>query len=143
MVRELMRADTEAAVELLGQLWPGRRIDPATAVEIIERYVYDPNYWMYGYEDEGALRGMVTVSFRWTLFHLGEVAIIEDLVVAQAHRGKGIGGALVSFAERKALENRRAAAFEVSSDLHGEDAHVFCQKCGHSPPAVQFGKRIA
>ena len=88
------------------------------------------------------LKGMVTVTLRWTLFRLGEVAIIEDLVVDQGQRGQGIGRALVTFVERKALESGRVHAIEVSSDLHREDAHVFWKKCGYSPQALQFTKEV-
>jgi GNAT superfamily N-acetyltransferase len=143
MIRELMREDMEAAIQLLRQLWPGKRIDPALVAGIIEEYVHAPGYWAYVYEEEGALKGMVTVTFRWTLFRLGKVAIIESLVVDQGQRGQGIGRALVTFVERKALEGRRVHAIEVSSDLHREDAHIFWKKCGYSPQAFQFTKEVA
>jgi GNAT superfamily N-acetyltransferase len=86
------------------------------------------------------LQAIITVSVRWSLFYGGEVAIIEDLVVDEAHRGRGIGGTLVSFAEDKIIEARKAKAVEVNSDLHRVDAHDFWEECGYSKLAFQFRK---
>ncbi|MGB3904309.1 MAG: GNAT family N-acetyltransferase [Anaerolineae bacterium] len=97
---------------------------------------------MYGYEAEGVLRGIITVSFRWALFHGGEVAIIEDLVVDESHRGKGIGQSLVRFAEDKIIEDRKAKAVEVNSDVHRVNTHGFWEKCGYSSLAFQFRKEV-
>jgi GNAT superfamily N-acetyltransferase len=141
-IRELTVADKDEVLELLGQLWPEKCIDPATAGGIIERYVKDPGYWIYGYEVEGALQGLVTVSFRWTLFHDGQVAIIEDLVVGEAHRGQGVGTALVRFVEDRMVREGKARAVEVNSDLDRDAAHEFWTGCGYTRLAFQFRKTI-
>jgi GNAT superfamily N-acetyltransferase len=107
---------------------------------VAERYVEDPRYWILGYEDEGTLLGAVTVSFRWTLFRGGEVAIIEDLVVDTGHRGEGIGAALVRFVEDKIVQETGVRAIEVHSDFHREEAHTFWESIGYCRLAFQFRK---
>ncbi|NIN64911.1 MAG: GNAT family N-acetyltransferase [Anaerolineae bacterium] len=125
---------------LLHQLWPEKVIHHDGLREALSKYIATPNYWIYGYEAEGTLRGIITESFRWSLFYEGEAAIIEDLVVDEAYRGEGIGGTLVSFAEEKIIADGRAKAVEVNSDLHRVDTHYFWQERGYSKLAFQLRK---
>jgi GNAT superfamily N-acetyltransferase len=141
-IRELTVEDKDDVLELLEQLWPDKSVDPATAEGVIERYAKDPGYWIYGYEVEDALRGLVTVSFRWTLFHDGQVAIIEDLVVDEARGGQGVGTALVRFVEDRMVEEGKTRAVEVNSDLGRDAAHQFWTRCGYTRLAFQFRKVI-
>lgn len=140
MIRLVGQRDTADVLRLLRQLWPDRQIDEAGVSTTIERYETDPGYWIYGYEVEGVLRGLATVSFRWTLFHAGQVAIIEDLVVDEGFRGQGIGTALVEFVEEMVVEDERACTVEVDSDFHRDAAHHFWERCGYSRLAYQFRK---
>jgi GNAT superfamily N-acetyltransferase len=141
-IRELTLEDTDGVLELLEQLWPEKSIDPATLGGILDRYVTDAGYWIYGYEVDGVLWGLITVSFRWTLFHRGPIAIIEDLVVDEAYRGRGAGTALVRFVEDKMVKEQVANAVEVNSDLDRDAAHGFWAGCGYDRRAFQFRKTI-
>ena len=143
MIREVTREDTGRVTELLRQLWPDKQIDDAGVRAILERYAEDPRYWILGYEREGTLLGVATVSFRWTLFRAGEVAVIEDLVVDAGHRMEGIGTALVRFVEDKIAQSEAAGAIEVHSDFHREDAHIFWENLGYRRLAFQFRKETS
>jgi len=125
VIREVRSEEAGRIAELLSQLWPEKPVDSAAVSGIVGRYVEDPSYWNLGYQEDGALWGMITVSFRSTLFHGGQGAIIEGLVVEESHGGEGIGIALVGFVENEIAEHKRACAIEVSSDLHRDDTHVF------------------
>jgi len=140
VLREVTLEDTGRVIGLLRQLWPGKDINGAAVSAVVERYVEDPRYWIFGYEHEGTLLGMATVSFRWTLFRAGEVATIEDLVVDAGHRRAGIGTALARLVEDKIAQHEGAGAIEVHSDLHREDAHIFWESLGYSRLAFQFRK---
>lgn len=142
MIRELTRAEAGRVAELFRQLWPEKGIEEEHIGDIIERYREEWGYWMYGYEDGGMLCGLITVSFRWTFFHDGEVATIEDLIVDEARRGEGIGSALVEFVEDKIIDDGRASGIEAISDLYREAAHGFWERCGYSRLAFQFRKEI-
>lgn len=142
MIRQVMQRDADRVAELLRRLWPGKRIEPENVGEIVERYGEDPDYWIYSYEEDGVLLGIITVSFRWTLFHQGEVAIVEDLVIGEAYRDRGIGSSLAKFVEDEIISDSRAKAVEVNSDLHRASAHRFWQRCGYSELAFQFRKEM-
>jgi GNAT superfamily N-acetyltransferase len=142
VIRLVQQSDTADVLQLLRQLWPEKHVDEAGVGASIERYVTDPQYWIYGYEVEGVLRGLVTVSFRWTLFHGGQVAIVEDVVVDEGFRGQGIGTALVDFVEGRLVEDGRARVVEVNSDLQRVAAHDFWEKHGYSRLAYQFRKVV-
>jgi GNAT superfamily N-acetyltransferase len=142
VIRGVLREDTADVLQLLRQLWPDKHVDAALVGAIVERYIRDPQYWIYGYEVECVLRGVVTVSFRWTLFHAGQVAIVEDLVVDEGFRGQGIGSALLDFVENRVIEEGRARTVEVNSDLQRDAAHAFWEQRGYARLAYQFRKAL-
>jgi GNAT superfamily N-acetyltransferase len=143
VIREVTVEDTDRVVGLLHQLWPEKRTDIAAMSGVVEKYVEDPRYWIFGYEDEGTLLGVITVSFRWTLFHGGEAAIIEDLIVDAGRRRKGIGAALVRLVENKIRRQRGVTAIEVESDLPRQEAHAFWESMGYSRLGFQFRKEMS
>jgi GNAT superfamily N-acetyltransferase len=142
MIRQVTHGDFDRVVALLQQLWPGKRIQYDALLEVLEKYIEESNYWIYGYDEEGILLGIITVSLRWALVYEGKVAIIEDLIVDKDHRGKGIGRQLVRFVEDRVAVGGEVKVIELSSDLHRKAAHEFWEKCGYSKLAVQFRKEI-
>lgn len=143
MIREVTREDADRVAELFRQLWPQKVIETERVRGMLVTYLEEPSYCIYGYEDEGTLCGLITVSFRCTFFQDGEVASIEDLVVDEARGREGIGAALVEFVEDKVVKNGRADGMEAISDLYREAAHGFWEKCGYSRLAFQFRKEMS
>jgi GNAT superfamily N-acetyltransferase len=142
MIREVTSLDSSRVVGLLQQLWPERRGEPEKTARVIREYADGPDYWIYGYEEEGVLLGVITVSFRWALYCEGKVAVIEDLIVDEVHRGKGIERKLVGFAEGNIAEESEVKAIELNSDFHREGAHKSWKKCGYSRLAFQYKKEV-
>jgi len=108
MIREITDRDFSRVVELLHQLWPDKRIDYEEMRKVVRKYIKESNYHIYGFEENGVLLGIVTVSFRWAVFYEGKVATIEELIVDQAYQGRGIGKALVRFVEEKIVKPGKA-----------------------------------
>lgn len=142
MIREVTRSDATRVAELLHELWPDKELEVAGWDEVLDHYLAEPHYWCYGYDEEGRLKGLVTVSFRWSLFHGGEVALIEDLVVEGGQRGRGIGRSLVGFVEERVAREGRARTIEVNSDFHREAAQRFWERCGYVRLAFQYRKEL-
>jgi GNAT superfamily N-acetyltransferase len=130
MIREVTQTDAAGVLELLHQLWPEKVIQHDGLREALRRYIATPNCWIFGYEAEGTLQAIITVSLRWSLFYEGEAAIIEDLVVDEAHGGRGIGATLVRSAEERIIADGKAKAVEVNSGLHRVDTHDFWEERG-------------
>ena len=88
-------------------------------------------------EDEGRIAGLLSLSFRHTLFHPAPSALIDELVVEQGHRGRGIGQQLMA----EAIERCRTAGcceIEVSTERSNEAAQKFYRQQGFSHEAVLF-----
>jgi GNAT superfamily N-acetyltransferase len=142
MIRQVTHGDLDRVVALLHQLWRGKRIQYDGLLEVLEKYIEESNYWIYGCEEGGVILGIITVSLRWALVYEGKVTIIEDLIVDKDHRGKGIGRQLVRFVEDRMAEDGEVKGVELSSDLSRKAAHEFWEKCGYSKLAFQFRKEV-
>ena len=95
-----------------------------------------PQYAIFVAEDEqGQIVGLLTASHRWTLWHMGPCAIIEELVVDEAARGQGAGRALV----QAAIEWAKAQAcseVEVSTGMDNTAAQALYRRLGFESEAL-------
>lgn len=142
MIRQVTHGDFDRVVALLQQLWPEKRIEYGKLREVLEKYIKESDYRIYAYEEKRIIVGIITVSLRWALFYEGKAAIIEDLIVDKAHRGKGIGRGLVRFVEDRLAVGGEVKGVELSSDLHRKVTHEFWEKCGYSKLAFQYRKEV-
>lgn len=62
--------------------------------------------------------------------HDGFVTYIEQIVIDEDHRGKGLGALLLQFAENRAKEDG-CDLIELDTDLGEEDAESFYEKNGY------------
>lgn len=73
--------------------------------------------------------GLVTLYYLDVFHHNGQVASIQELVVAEEFRGRGVGRSLVAFIQRKITE-RHCRGLEVATDLWQGGAKSFYERCG-------------
>ncbi len=73
--------------------------------------------------------GFITLYYLDVFHHGGQVASIQELVVTEEFRGRGVGKALVEFVRNKTLENH-CHGLEVATDLWQGGAKSFYQRCG-------------
>lgn len=73
--------------------------------------------------------GFVTLYYLDVFHHSGPVACIQELVVTEEFRGRGVGKSLVDFAKRKAIE-KHCHGLEVATDLWQSGAKSFYESCG-------------
>jgi GNAT superfamily N-acetyltransferase len=142
MIRRITSSDTHRVVELMQQLWPKKRIDRKRMRRVIGKYIEEPDYEIHGFEENGVLLGIVTVSFRWAVFYEGKVATIEELIVDQAHQRKGVGTKLVRFAEEMIGRRKEVRGIELSSDFLRRETHRFWKKLGYPRMAFEFRKEV-
>ncbi|TCL69987.1 ribosomal protein S18 acetylase RimI-like enzyme [Hydrogenispora ethanolica] len=73
--------------------------------------------------------GFVTLYYLEVLHHHGLVASIQELVVTEEFRGRGVGRALVEFVRGK-VQEKRCHGLEIATDLWQSGAKKFYERCG-------------
>ena len=73
--------------------------------------------------------GFVTLYYLDVFHYSGQVASIQELVVTEEFRGRGVGQALVEFVRRQTAE-RHCRGLEVATDLWQGGAKSFYKRCG-------------
>ncbi len=136
-IRPATAADAPAAMGLLAQLNEAVHGQIDAGVECRFRAMLDlPQYAIFvAQDDQGQIVGLLTASHRWTLWHTGPCAIIEELVVDEAARGQGAGRALI----HAAIEWAKAQAcseIEVSTGMDNPAAQAFYRRLGFESEAL-------
>ena len=136
-IRSAAVGDAPAAIGLMAQLneFAQGRID--AGVEDRFRAMLDlPQYAIFVAQDEqGKIVGLLTASQRWTLWHMGPCAIIEELVVDEAARGQGAGRALIQAAIEWA-KAQDCSEVEVSTGMDNTAAQAFYRRLGFESEAL-------
>ncbi len=136
-IRPATADDAPAAIGLLVQLNEivHGQID-AGVEERLRAMLTLPQYAIFVAQDEqGRIVGLLTASQRWTLWHMGPCAIIEELVVDEAARGQGAGRALI----QAAIEWAKAQAcseVEVSTGMDNTAAQALYRRLGFGDEAL-------
>ena len=91
--------------------------------------------------DDGAVLGFCSLHYRRRLNRPTPEAWVPDLVVAEALRGTGIGGALLAEAERRARD-RGCHQLVLESAYFRTDAHRFYLAAGMTDSAKAFVKPL-
>ena len=140
-IRLATEADIEAAADLALEL--ARCLgNPAipTAEEVrsnVRRTLADPRETVYLAELDGQVVGMCHISLRQLISDRGPVALVDELVVAEAARGRGIGKALVAKARSFALA-KGCLELEVGTPVENTSACAFYRAVGFDTEHVLF-----
>jgi ribosomal protein S18 acetylase RimI-like enzyme len=93
-------------------------------------------------EQEGRACGLLSYTVRPNLFHAGDTAYIEELVVNEAHRGRGVGHALMD----DFFDIARARGWvevSVATLFENEGARRFYRAHGFEDEALLLEKHLA
>ena len=136
-IRRAALRDAHAAVCLMEQLAEHSHGHIDSGVEDRFRAMIElPECAIFVAEDEEEqVIGLLTASQRWTLWHAGPCALIEELVVDEDARRQGVGRALI----QTALEWARAqgcSEVEVSTDQDNANAQAFYRRLGFESEAL-------
>jgi GNAT superfamily N-acetyltransferase len=92
-------------------------------------------------EVEGETVGLLDWHVMATIHRPAPVGRIVTLVVAETHRGRGIGRALAAEAERR-MRDRGCEKMEVTSNLRLTRAHEFYEGLGLERSSYRFAKDL-
>ena len=136
-IRPAIANDAPAAVGLMAQLAEYGHGQVDSGVEDRFRAMLElPQHAIFVAEDDsGQVVGLLTISHRWTLWHAGPCALIEELVVDEGARGRGIGRALIQAALAWA-ETQGCSEVEVSTELDNTTAQAFYRRLGFTSEAL-------
>ena len=138
-IRPAQPSDADYLSSLLGQLGY-----PAPADEVVRRL---SRLGAFPYAlalvalDGVAAVGLITAHMFPTLHATEPIAYLTTLVVAESHRGMGVGSELVLHAERWAAE-QGAARMSVTSALHRHDTHGFYERRTYERTGLRFTKTL-
>jgi GNAT superfamily N-acetyltransferase len=108
------------------------------ARRIFERFANYPDYTLYVADHDGAIVGSFALLVMDNLGHLGAPsAIVEDIVVAPALHGRGIGQTMMRFAVDRCRE-KRCYKLMLSSNAKRERAHTFYEALGFARHGYSF-----
>ena len=141
-IREATIEDSAIIAQLMAQLieasgYEDLQVSPEQIEESLRKMANSDDYQVLLAEDEGQVVGLLSLSFRHTLFHPAPSALIDELVVERGHRSRGVGQQLMA----EAIERCRAAGcceIEVSTERSNEAAQKFYRQHGFSHEAVLF-----
>jgi GNAT superfamily N-acetyltransferase len=90
---------------------------------------------------DGEVVAMCGLSAMVTVHRDAPVGRVSVMIVAEAHRGRGIGAMLIAEAE-KLLTALGCKILEVTSNVRRERAHQFYEKLGYERTSYRFMKRL-
>jgi GNAT superfamily N-acetyltransferase len=132
LIRPAAAADLEKVLALYAQpeFDAGDVLPLETAKRLWQRFADYPDYTLYVAERAADVVGSFALLVMHNLGHLGAPsAIVEDVVVAPAFQGHGIGKAMMQFALDRCRE-KGCYKLVLSSNAKREDAHAFYESLG-------------
>lgn len=102
----------------------------------------DPNCWLFIATEAGHIVGCVQINVLSGLSYQGSRrAIIEDVRIAQSHRGKGYGKMLIDAVSAHAIsQGCKMIEFFVHKDR--SDTHRFYEACGFMSSHKGYRKQL-
>jgi GNAT superfamily N-acetyltransferase len=137
-IRDARADDAEGIATLLGQL--GYPTEAAAVPPRLERLMIVGDRIVVA-ELGGQIVGFAQLHVSPAIEYEQPAAKLSALVVDEAHRGKGIGRALVESMEAEARARRCAMLF-LTTAARREDAHEFYRRVGLEETGKRFAKRL-
>ena len=139
-IRQATAADLASVMELYVQpdMDNGKVLSEAEARKIFSQFAHYPNYRLFVAVDGQAVVGTFALLVMHNLAHQGTPsAIAEDVVVAKARQGQGIGRQMMAHAADQA---RAAGCYKLalSSNRKRKEAHAFYESLGFAQHGLSF-----
>jgi ribosomal protein S18 acetylase RimI-like enzyme len=132
--------DLPAVLELYAQpdFDDGNVLPVGEAKRLLERFSTYPDYTLYVAEQDGSVVGSFALLIMDNIGHRGAPSgIVEDVVVAAQWHGRGVGRAMMDFAQAR-CRDKRCYKLVLSSNARRERAHAFYESIGFTRHGYSF-----
>lgn len=140
-VREAKPGDEPIIVDLIGELANTLGEPSPITPEYARAYLSYPGSGVLLAEDDDQVVGLLSYSVRPNLYHAAGSCLIEELVVSDSARGRGVGGALIPELLRR-LASAGCAEVSVTTMPDNEGAKRFYRSHGLVDEAVFLEKHF-
>ena len=141
LIREATSADVSIIVALISELAQSSGEASPLTLDFTSQYLASGGKILLA-EMEQQVVGLLSYSTRLDLYHAGNTALIEELVVSASWRGHGIGGALLD-ALLTQLEQQSCVEVSVTTMPDNAAAIRFYRAHGLTDEAVFLEKHFA
>lgn len=140
-IREARPTDAAAIVRLIHELAQTSGENSPIAEAYVEKYFASPLGTILLAEKQQEVVGLLSYSLRPDLYHAGNTCLIEELVVREAARGHGVGGALLKDLLSR-LEAVGCVEVSVTTMPANTEAIAFYKKHGLTDEAVFLERHL-
>ena len=144
MIRAATDSDGSQLYQLIAQLQQFAGVEVAQEAAFNRQFsqaLADPRFRAFVAEESGAIRGVITVWLRDSLFHGGQVALIDELIVDESSQGQGIGSQLVDHVVAYCAQ-LGCAEVEVSTEADNRAARTFYARHGFAEQGVLLEREL-
>ncbi len=138
-VVEATEADLAAVVRLMEELTDSisdtEGLDVTAVAGNLQALLRSPDSYLLVAVSGDDIVGFINFAVRRTVLHAGPSGLIDELVVTEGHRGRGVGRRLILAAAEKCRQIG-CCELEVSTEKANRDARDFYKECGFHDDAV-------
>ena len=140
-IRRCQSEDFESVLMLLCQLWPNQELDRNLVRSVFNRALAsDQQVYLCALVEQQVV-GFGSLSVKNNLWQQGYLAQVDELVVEEKHRGRGIGiQLLVNLIDL--ARQRHCGRIELDSAFHRDQAHRFYEGQGFTKRAYLFTQAL-
>lgn len=141
-IRSCNRDDFTSIFNLFKQLWPSLELDYAALYAVYERALSSVTQHLIVGVQEDRIVGFCSLSLKNNFWKAGCIGNVDELIVDENFRGRGIGKKLISRIEEIAI-SKQCKQIELDSAFHRKEAHHFYESIGYQSRAYLFTKSLA
>ena len=131
--------DFDELLVLFRQLWPTKTIIAEQLRAVFLKVIATPYKQYFCALLDGHVVGLAAISFKDNLWQEGVIAYVEELVVLDSVRGRGIGTKLLEHLFALAREHQ-CKRIELDTAFHRLDAQRLYERVGFEKRAFLFSK---
>jgi ribosomal protein S18 acetylase RimI-like enzyme len=136
-IRKCSEADFNEVVMLLRQLWPDKPLNTQSLQSVYDIALSSENQKYICAVEDSKVVGFGSLTIKNNLWQEGRLGHIDELVVDNDYRGKGIGRQLLAQLIVLAKE-QKCKRVELDTAFHRKEAHRFYEQQGFENRAYLF-----